>query len=104
MADGTDQDGAPEPVPAGRGSGRFVVMLQGGADRRALYFTAKALSEFWSERNLQEILERLRSQENIILHRAMTREEADKLAASFAALGAKTWVVEQRQIAGLQVF
>ena len=105
MADATDPLAAPPPAKSAGGSGTgYIVLLQGGTDRRAQYFTAKALGEFWSASNLQEILDRVRSQENIIVHRALSREDAEPIAARFAALGAKTWVVEQRQIAGMQVF
>lgn len=104
MPDASDQPPAAPPPPEEKGGARFVVMLQGGADRRGQYFTGKALAEFWKSPNLQEILDRLRTQENVILHKAATREEADEIAARFAALGARTWVVEQRQIAGLKVF
>ncbi|MGH2627458.1 MAG: hypothetical protein ACRDHY_12495 [Anaerolineales bacterium] len=88
----------------GRGQGSFVVLLNGGADRRVQYFTAKAICAFWSAPSLQAILDRLHAGENIVLFRAASRAEADALVERFAALGATAWVVEQRDISGVHVF
>jgi hypothetical protein len=84
--------------------GRFVVLVNGGDDPKVQYLTAKELVKVGVRGPFQEILDKMRKGENVVLQRVETPTEAQQLLERFIALGARAWLAKQKKISGHDVF
>jgi len=82
---------------------RFIILVNGGDDKKVQYLTAKEVAKYRKE-SFQVILEKVRAGENVVIQRVPDPEKAAPIVQAFQAIGTTVWVAQQKQISGHDVF
>ena len=83
---------------------RFVILVNGGDDRKVQYLTAKEIAKYRRKESFQVIFDKVKAGENVVIQRVPNAAKAMPVIEAFEAVGAKVWVSEQKQISGHDVF